>query len=74
MKGRLQGSLGVLDARHEDGGELVGFVEQVGESLGGEDLGVNQSIEPVCRFLKFLTATLDLANELRGRSGRHASR
>lgn len=58
-------ALGVFRAGHEDGGEFVGFMAEIGRSLLGHDVAFADQSNPVRRFLQFLQGSLDLANELR---------
>ncbi len=43
-----------LDDGCEDGDELIGFVEEGGELVLGNDVGGDEEAEPVVRFAGFL--------------------
>ena len=48
-----------------DGGQFVGFVEQVGQLACGHDAGFNQQFEPKCGLVGFFFDDSDLGDEFR---------
>lgn len=57
--GALEIRFGFFGDCGENGEELVGFVLEVRQFCGGDDVGVGEEVEPVAGFVEFLEAVAD---------------
>jgi hypothetical protein len=55
--------LGSLDARDQDRCELIGLIEQFGESALGDNPTFYQQFQPIARLVEFLKTALKLTDE-----------